>query len=117
MLVGVLLVVGGVIWFGTHREEKMEVRGNLSAEDLAGIKNAVRSELRREILPDFSLASVKELPATTLRRLQSKILLVEVQNSTNTVIVRIKSSHDPMESFSVINGTNGWHVQRIYWRL
>ncbi|EEF58821.1 hypothetical protein Cflav_PD1994 [Pedosphaera parvula Ellin514] len=113
----VLLVAGGTIWIGKHRAEKIEVRGSLSAEDLAGIKNAVRSELRREIFPDSSWSSVKASPTATLRWFQSQINVVSVLGNANTVQVGFGKSKEALDSFELIKGTNGWRINRDSWRF
>lgn len=113
----VLLVAGGVIWFVARREEQIEVRGNLSAKDLAEIKSAVKSELRQEILPDFSWSSIKSMPTATSRYFQNRIRVVAVLDNTNSVIVGFGNPQRLSDSFELMRGTNGWSVNLNGWRL
>jgi len=113
----VLLVAGGAIWFIAGHEERIAVRGNLSARDLAEIKRAVRSELRKEILPDFSWRSIKSVPSEASKYLQRRIKVVVQAGDTNAVFVGFGNSERPFDSFSLIRGTNGWRVNLDDWRL
>jgi hypothetical protein len=106
----VLLVMGGVLWFVTHREEEVVVRGNLSATDVAEIKRAVRSEMRREVFPNFSWSSVKGLPAAAWKYSQNTIRVVTVQESMGEVIVFVGKKRGTLDGFEVIKEADGWHV-------
>ena len=122
MLAGlVVLVCAGLLFFAAHREEKITVRGNLSATEVAEIKSAVRAEMRRRIFPRFSWRNIKHLPAAVVKELRYKILSID-RHQTN--IVRVQTGlprpepGDPQfawelgwEWYDVEKGTNGWRLR------
>jgi hypothetical protein len=77
---------------------------------LAEIKRAVRSELRKEILPDFSWRSVKSMPSGAVRYFQRRINVVVVEGNTNLAFVGFGNAERPFDSFHLTRGTNGWRV-------
>lgn len=65
ILISVVVVsLAGAVWFNGGGEQPVEIKGDLSAKDVADIKGVVRRELRRRILPGFSMQNIKELPTT-----------------------------------------------------
>lgn len=110
----VLLVVGGVLWFGTHLEDNVVVVGNLSATDVAEIKRAVHAEMRREVFPSFSWASVNGLPAAAWKYSQSTIRFVTIQESeANEIIVFAGKKRGTLNGYQVIRRqTDGTHITR-----
>lgn len=106
----VVLVLGGVLWFATHREEKIVVIGNFPAIDVVEIKRAVHLEMRREVFPSFSWSNVKALPAAAWKYSQNTIRLVTVQESSDEIIVFVGKKLGTLDGYQVIRETDGWHA-------
>lgn len=82
LLFSALLIVLAAAWWGFGRREKpITVRGNISAQDITEIKDVVRRDLRQDILPEFSLAAIKAMPANLKTYLRYQIL--EIDADTN----------------------------------
>ena len=125
ILVIVLVFLGaGLAVFLLMRDSgpPVVVSGNLSAEDIAQIKSAVRRELWREALPNFSWAAIKSLPRSSRR--VTKVRIVRISdfsflNGTQLARVEITEPHEPghiqMPDFiDVTNGPSGWAFHQKY---
>lgn len=115
----VALLGAGLVGFLLTRDAgpPVVVYGNLSAKDVAEIKSAVRRELWREAFPNFSWATVKELPRSVRRALKAHVIRITAwpQNATPGASVRIADPYGPerlgfgrSRVLGVTNGPNGW---------
>jgi hypothetical protein len=114
----VLLLFGGILFFGARREEKTVVHVNLSATEVAEIKSLVRTEMRRRLLPGFSWHNIIRMPAALSKELQCDILAIS-PNTTNFITVAVgkpvPGEPDKMTDggyFFLEKDTNGWHLDR-----
>ena len=126
LLAFLLLLFSGILWFALHRDEKIVVEGNLSATDLAEIKRLVRSEMRRRVFPDFSWASVKALPASSLTYLQSQVLFIYAPANDPVLVAIAKSRRPdasgnfPSDNLSLMKDADGWRIlneSNTFWIL
>jgi hypothetical protein len=96
------------------------VHGNFSAKDVAQIKSAVRRELWRVALPDFSWATIKASPQSVRWALKVRVRSISgpfAVNGTREAQVGLKGPEKPggfilisPHGFIVTNGPNGWAV-------
>jgi len=116
MLVGLVVLVCGVIFFAARRGENIIVIGNLSAADIAQIKRSVSGEMQRQIFPELSLESIMDLPGRVIDWRQTKLHSIEALSLTSRfspkmVLVSIrKSNRTNANSFLLVPGTNGWTI-------
>ena len=92
------------------------VHGNFSAKDVAQIKSAVKRELWREALPNFSWATINALPRSVRRVTKVRIVFISgfnLWNGTPVANVQIVEAHEPDRfqpryDYDFTNGPKGW---------
>ncbi|MDB6124089.1 MAG: hypothetical protein JWQ71_3082 [Pedosphaera sp.] len=108
LIVVLLLIFGGILWFATHREVPIKVIGDLPAKDLAEIKSLVRHEMKREIFPFVSWRNVKGLPSAIWRF--STVQKTDVLTSDGkTVDIRVTTRQGTMY-YRAQKGINKWQI-------
>jgi hypothetical protein len=110
-----LLVSGGIIWFGVFRNPLVTTIGNLPPHEVAEINRIVRKEEIRRIFPSISWLSVKRLPGAIRDYSRYQIAVTHVRNNRQIIV---STSHGYEEEFLsnyyVEKGSNGWQVVPRY---
>jgi hypothetical protein len=106
------LVFSGILWFATRREVPIEVQGNLSSKDVAAIKRVVRREMRRQVFPNFSWPTFKQLPKAVKKFSALRIKYISTKgNRVVAIVVTEEAGRVSMDdSFTLKKGTNGWQM-------
>jgi hypothetical protein len=111
-----LAVLAGMLWT-SPRKPKPVVLGNPSSQDLAAIEAAVRKDMRQRILPVFSWAGIKALPANFKAYRQYNIAEVELLGSS-IAKVKVSKSTNPSEprwvcEYELSPDATGWKITGI----
>lgn len=106
----VLLVASGIaLW----QRSEPSVVGTLSARDVAAISRAVRAEMWREVLPDLSLATIRNLPGSIRSRWSDSILSINVRPD-GSVEVCTGVVEAPLsgigKNYELRKGPKGWKI-------
>jgi hypothetical protein len=113
LAVTLLVILAAAGWKLTRPRLPIAISGNFSPADVEQITAAVRHNLRKDIMPDFSWASFKRLPADLKFNLQYEISSIH-EDSVMGVMVEIKGSHKSAYAeiaCLMIRGTKGWEVK------
>jgi len=95
---------------------RVPVSGDLPAKDVASILRLVRADLRREILPDFSWVSVKDLPNTIRSYRSERVYGIDVvTNGTVWVRTVADSSESYGSEYFLRRGRDGWQITQSGW--
>jgi hypothetical protein len=125
-MVGLVLLAAGAAVFLFTRDSgpPVVVHGDLSEKDVAQIKSAVKRELWKEAVPNFSWATLKALPRSVRWALKVRLRSISgpsTVNGTTEARVGLEGPNKPgglilisPHGFIVTNGPNGWAVSRKF---
>ena len=99
------------LWTVGGRQIPVEVFGGLPTNEVAEITKTVRSEMRRQILPDLSWRSLKGMPSALKRYSSVKLFTIMPWGNQSGEFAQVTAWTDgnrlPRYYFS-----NGWYYQR-----
>jgi hypothetical protein len=110
-----LAVLAAGIWACVRPQKAAVVTGNLTVREVAEIKRVVWKDVRRRVLPSFSWASIKALPANAKWYFKQELRSIDASRSGH-IYVTISGPGDPeifeRDRYEVVSGTNGWKAYR-----
>ncbi len=115
----VIVVVGLTLALMSHPRQQPQVFGTLPREDVLKIMRIVRSEMRHDLLPDFSFGSIRELPSSIRRHWSDRVLSIHA-DTNGTVEVTTGVIRGPLNgsgnTYELKRGPKGWEVtSRGFW--
>jgi hypothetical protein len=118
LVVAVVAVVVAVVLLLLPQPEP-QVFGTLPREDVVEVTQIVRRRMRRDILPGFSLYSIRQFPASFRRHWSDRILSIHVRTN-GTVEVRTGVIHGPLDGigtdYELRRCPKGWEITgRGFW--
>jgi hypothetical protein len=114
-LATLILLGGSVLWLLSPPRPRLT--GTLPAQDLVDITDTVRREMGQQpkILPDFSWASIRQLPRAVRHRWSDRILSIDVADD-GSVEVRAGGAKRGT-TYMLKKGTLRWEViSRRFWQ-
>lgn len=113
-LATLILLGGSVLWLLSPRPR---LTGTLPAQDLGDITDTVRREMGQQpkILPDFSWASIRQLPRAVRHRWSDRILSIDVADDGS---VQVRAGGPKRgTTYMLKKGTLRWEViSRRFWQ-
>ena len=113
ILIPGLLILLVVIWTFWPSSRPILIEGDISKADAAQIGQAVRGDMRRSLLTNFSIATSKQLPGNVLALAQYKIVAIQ-ESGQGHCYVTLKRNFDSIYAhyllFAATKQTNGWKV-------
>ena len=115
----VIVVVGLSLVLVWRPRQQPEVFGTLPREDVSEIVRIVRSEMRHDLLPDFSFARIRELPSSIRRHWSDRVLSIHAETN-GTVKVMTGVVRGPLDgsgnTYKLKRGSKGWEItSRGFW--
>jgi len=112
----VTLVIVGMIFLATTPQPRIRITGDLPAKDVTRVLQLVRAEMRRDILPDLSWASVKDLPRTIRHYRSERLHSIDVQTNGTVCVQTVSDSSESYGSvYSLRRGREGWQIRESAW--
>jgi len=86
------------------------IKGNIPQEDVAAVDRFLRKRMASTLLPDYSLASFRELPARISYRLHFRIYEIDASdsNSARVLIPWPGPLTKAIARVQLVKSTNGW---------
>jgi hypothetical protein len=116
LVVIVLLgVLAAAVWTFSRPEKTIVVEGNVSAQEVREIKQAVKSAMRKQVFPGFSWSNLKAFPARANRYLRRDVRSITAYGPDDAAAVvaeSVRTNSSPRELYCVAKGTNGWKAYR-----
>ena len=106
-------VVGGVLWTSARGQKAIVVYGDLSPREVAEINGVVKANMRKQVWPKFSWATIKALPANVKWYFRHDVRSIALVATEHAYVAISKPKDDEMSTrdiYEVIKGTNGWKV-------
>lgn len=118
LAVAILLVVltAGVLTF-SRPEKAIVITGNVSVQDAAEIKQAVRKAMRRRVFPYTSWPNIRAFPTRAISYLRQDVRAITIITPDYSSVVVAKSSSTNIASidrYGVTKDTNGWTAFRTH---
>jgi hypothetical protein len=118
LILVVLVFLAAGFWAFSRPQKVIVVKGDVSAQEVAEIKRAVRRDMARMILPNWSWASIKAFPSQAKWYFRKHLESIEATRPGHAYVLITDPSEQPQLTmryrYEVIKGTNGWKAyQRI----
>ncbi len=106
-----LAVLAAGVWIFSQPEKSVVIKGNISAQDVREIKQAVKNAMRKEVFPSFSWANLTAFPGRARWYFQRHVRSIEVIRP-GQVMVQVETGSGMritrIDAYYVEKGAKDW---------
>jgi len=119
MLIG-LIGIAIALLIPRQSQEQIQIVGELSQQEIAQVRSAVRRVMHPPLLRDFSFASLRTAPGLLLDRVRvpsPKIWRIEARTPEFVAVIArlpLSTNSESYVFYSVFRGTNKWWAGSAY---